>query len=104
MKSLAQVLGGNIDIDHLVRHSEHVVGDPLLHFDAGGLLDDIVQTHEVLNVQGRDDVNPCAQHLFNVSITFFVPAAGGVGMSQLIHERNCGVSSQQSIEIEFLEN
>ena len=47
-----QFVGREVDVHHFVGHRQHAVRDPLADLDARDLLDDLVQTLDVLDVDG----------------------------------------------------
>ena len=57
LQQLAEVFGREIDVNDLVGDGDDVIGYSLLHADAGGPLDDVVQTFQVLDVERGDDAD-----------------------------------------------
>ena len=78
LQTLAEVLGGQIDIHDLIRLGKDGIGDPLMHLDPRGTLDDIVEALEVLDVQGADHVDPLGQDILYILVSLFVAAPGDV--------------------------
>ena len=70
LKPLAQVLGRKVDVDDLIGHGHHVVGNPFLDAHARRALDDVVQALQVLNVERGDDADAGAENLLDVLVAF----------------------------------
>ena len=79
---------GEIDELQLVRATHDLVRDRLALLDGCDLLDDVVQRLEVLDVQGRDDVDPGLEQLLDVLPALLVARAGDVGVRELVDERD----------------
>ena len=62
-QALDQRLGGEVDQHHLVGLAEHGVGDRLADPGAGQLGDLVVERLEVLDVDGREDVDSGREHV-----------------------------------------
>jgi hypothetical protein len=62
-----------------------VIGNGFLDHDACDLLHHIVHTFQMLDIQGRVDVNSSPQEFEDVLVSFGVTAARGVGMGQFVH-------------------
>ncbi len=102
-EALDQRLGGEVDQHHLVGLAEHGVGDRLADAGAGQLGDLVVQRLEVLDVDGREDVDPRRQHVANVLEALLVLDAGGVGVRELVDQRQIGITPQQRRQVHLLE-
>ena len=75
----------------------------LPHADAGDLRHHVVQALDVLDVERRVDVDALAQELFDIEIALGMPAAGDIGMGELIDERQVRAARDQGVEIHLLE-
>ena len=75
----------------------------LPHADAGDLRHHVVQALDVLDVERRVDVDALAQELFDVEIALGMPAAGDIGVGELIDERQVRAARDQGVEIHLLE-
>ena len=75
----------------------------LPHADAGDLRHHVVQAFDVLDVERRVDVDALAQQLFDIEIALGVPAACGIGMGELIDERQVRAARDQRVEVHLLE-
>ena len=58
----------------------------------------------MLDVEGRDDVDPRVQELLDVLPALLVAGAGDVGVGQLVHQGDLGVPLQQPVEVHLLED
>ena len=65
------------------------------------LRDDVVQAFDVLNIDGRVDVDAMLQYLFDVEIALGMPAAVRVGMGKLVDEHDLRPARNDRIEIHF---
>ena len=72
----AKRLGSHVDQLDLVGAADDRVGDPLLLGDTGDLLDHVVERLEVLDVDGRDDVDARVEQVLDVLPAFLVLEPG----------------------------
>src|ERR1043165_338195 len=112
-------LSGNIDFpfleasDQVVRRQVHQfdgigaveygIRYSLAHANVGNLRDDVIQAFDVLDVDGRIDVNPCVKQFLHVEIALRMTAAGRVGVSKLIDEGDSRPSRQDGIDVHVVE-
>ena len=96
-------LRGLVDELDLVRRPHHRVRDRLLLLDAGDLLDHVVHRLEVLDVHGRDHVDPGPQQLLDVLPALLVAGAGDVRVGELVDERDRRLAGQDRVDVHLLE-
>ena len=89
-QALDQGLRGEVDQDHLVGLAEHRVGDRLADPHAGQLGDLVVQRLQVLDVDGREDVDSGREHVGDVLVALRVLDAGSVGVGELVDQGQLG--------------
>ncbi len=99
----AQRLRGHVDEFDLVGPADHLVRDGLALGDAGDLPDDVVQRFQVLDVDGGDDVDPGGEQFLDVLPALGVPAAGDVGVRQLVHQDDGRAAGERGVEVHLLE-
>ncbi len=100
---LQQIFDGQIEGDHLIGLLKEGVGHRLADRDAGRALDQLVERLEVLDaVEGAEDVDAGGQHVQHVLVAPPILAARGVGVGDLVDERDLGVAGQDPVEIELL--
>ena len=104
LQALAEVLGGQIDIHDLIRLGKDGIGDPLVHLDPGGTLDDVIEALEVLDVQGADHVDPLGQDVLHILVSLLVAAPGDVCVRQFIDKDDLGLAGQDGIEVHLLDD
>ena len=98
-----EVLGGQVDVHHLVGLGQHRVGDALAHLDADQFLDRVVQALQVLDVQRGDDVNAGREDLLHVLVALGVAAAGHIRVSQLVDERDGRAARQNGVDVHLVD-
>ena len=96
-------LGRDVDEDDLVGDLEHAVGEGLADADVGELEDLVVEALEVLDVDGRDDVDAGGEHLVDVLVAFLVAHAVGVGVGELVDQRQLGRAADDGVDVHLLE-
>ncbi len=101
---ILQVLGRQIDVHDLIGQAEDVVRDALLDLDPGAAFHDVIETFEMLNVQGGDDVDAGLQQFLHVLITLAVAAARGVGVGQFVHQGHLRPTSEDGVEVHFFQH
>lgn len=82
---------------------EQMIGNGLAHPDADDPADDIVETFQVLDIEGGPDVDAGAQQFFDILPAFGVTRTGNVAVSQFIHQQHRRTSRQRGIQIELAE-
>ena len=99
LQPLPEVLGRQIDVDDLVGLGQDGIRQPFPDLDAHGALDDVVEALEMLDVHGRDDVDPRGEDVLNVLVSLRVPAAGDVGVGQLVDERDLRLAGEDGVHV-----
>ena len=89
-KALDEVVGRQVDELDGIGAVEDGVGHRLAHAHARNLRHDIVQALDVLDVDGGIDVDALLQQLFDIEVALGVPAAGGIGMRELVDQDQSG--------------
>ena len=102
-QALDQVLGREVDQLDLVGLVDHVVGQRLAHPDRGDLRHHVVQALDVLDVERRIDVDAGGQQLLDVLVALLVPAAGRVGVRQLVHQHQPGLARQDGVDVHLVQ-
>ncbi len=69
----------------------------------GDLLHDVVERLDVLDVDGRDDVDAGVEERLDVLPALRVVGAGGVGVGELVDERELGVAGEHGIQVHLVE-
>ena len=101
LQALKQVGGLKVHDLHLIGGVEHRIRNAFRHGDAGDGGHYVVQTFQMLNIDGGIDADAGVQQLLHILIPFGVAAALGVGMGQFIHQNQLGVPGQSSVQIKF---
>ena len=94
-----QRLRREVDDDDLVGLPEDVVGQRLADRHAGQLGDAVVERLEVLDVDRREDVDAGAQHVVDVLVALAMLDARGVGVRELVDERQLGAALEERGQI-----
>ena len=94
-----QRLGRQVDEHHLVGVEEQLVGDRLADAHARQLEDAVVEALEVLDVDGRDDVDAGELQHLDVLVTLRARHAGRVGVRELVHEGDLGRARDHRIDV-----
>ncbi len=102
-QALQEVVGRDVDDLDVVGLIEDRVRHRLAHPDARDLGHHVVEALDVLDVQGRVDVDAGRQHLLDVLVALRVAAARGVGMGEFVDEGDLRVTRDESVEIHLLE-
>ena len=103
LEPLDQVVGREIDQLDGVGAVEDGIRHGLAHAHMGDLGDDVVQAFDVLDVDGRIDVDAAAHQLFDVEIALGMAAAGRVGVGEFVHEDDLRPAGDDGIEVHLLE-
>ena len=100
---LLQRLGREVDEHDLVGLVEDPVGERLAHADAGQLEDRVVEALEVLDVDGRDDVDAGVEDLVDVLVALLVAHARRVRVRELVDQRELGRAPDDGVDVHLLE-
>ena len=88
------------NVDHLdVGILDHAVGQRLAHPHLGERRHDVVQALEMLDVDGRINVDAGGQQLFHILIALVVPAAGRVRMRKLVDQHELRPSRKDRVHV-----
>jgi len=69
----------------------------------GDLSDDVIEAFDVLDIDGRVNVDAVTHQLFDIEITLWVAAAFDVGVRKLVNENDLRSASYNCIEVHLLE-
>ncbi len=94
-----QRLGGHVHQLDLVGGPHDLVGDRLPLAHARDALDDVVERLEVLDVDGRHDVDAGVEQGLHVPPALVVEAAGRVGVGQLVDQRDVRAAGEDGVEV-----
>ncbi len=96
-----QVVGRDVDQDHLVGFVEERVGNGLPDLDAGDAADDVVEAFEVLDVERREHVDAVGEKLVDVLPALRMARARDVGVRELVDEDQRGMPANRAVQIEL---
>ena len=95
----AQRVGGHVHELDLVGGAHHVVGHGLALADAGDPLHLVVDRLQVLDVDGGDDVDPGGAEVLDVGGALLVPAAGHVGVRELVDQHHGRLAGEDGVGV-----
>ena len=98
-----QVLGREVDEHDLVGLGQLGVGHRLAHLDAGQLGHLVVERLEVLDVDGREDVDPGGEHVGDVLVALGVLEPGRVGVRELVDQAQLRAAGEDARQVHLLE-
>ena len=61
--------------------------------------DDVVQALDMLDIERREDIDAGGDQLLDIEVALGVPAAGGVGVGELVDENELRAALQDRVEI-----
>jgi hypothetical protein len=99
LEPLQKFIGGGVHHFDFVGFVQHFVRYGLAHMDAGDLRDHVIEAFDVLDVHRGIDVDSGRQEFLDVEITLGVAASLRVGVGQLIHQDQGGMTLQNGVEI-----
>ena len=102
-QALDEVVRGDVDELDGVGAVEHRVRHGLAHPDPGDLGDDVVQALDVLDVDRGVDVDAVGEDFLDVEVALGVPAAGRVGVGELVDEHDLRVPRDHRVEVHLLD-
>src|SRR5262249_13021758 len=102
LETLNQIVRCEIDQLDRISPIEHRIRHGLADAHMRDLSNDVIETFDVLNVDGRVNVDAAAQYFLDIEVAFWMAATGRVGVSKLIDKNNLGSTRQNGVEIHFL--
>ncbi len=100
-QTLQQVIGGEIDQLDIIGLFKHRVRHRFTHPHSSDLSHHIVQTFQMLHIDGRIDVDARLQQFLHVLPSFRMPGTRGIRVGQFVHENELRTTGERGIEIEF---
>ena len=101
LEPLQQIRRLDVHYLNLVGAVKDPVGQPLRHRNAGDGGHHVIEALQVLHVDGGVDADACPQQLLDILVALAVPAPGGVGVGQLIHQDELGLPRQGPVQIKL---
>ena len=98
-QAIDEVFDGQIEVDDLIGFLEEGVGHRFTNDYAGGPLDDVLETFQMLDVERTDHVDSGVQNLFNILIPLVMARAGRIGMGQLVDDGHRRVTGENCVEV-----
>ena len=95
----SQSLGRHVDQLDLVGRPYHRVRHPFPLRHPGDLLDDVVERLEVLDVDGRDDVDAGREQLLDVLPALLVARPGDIGVRELVDQCDLRVAGKHRVDV-----
>ena len=103
LEALDQIVGRQIDQFDGVGAVEHGIRHRLAHAHMRDLRDHVIQAFDVLDVDGRVDVDAAAQQLFDVEIALGMTAARRIGVGELVDQHDLRPAGDDGVEVHLLE-
>ena len=103
LEPLDQVVGREVDQFDGVGAVEHGVRHCFAHAHMRDLRDHVVEALDVLDVDGRVDVDAVAHQLFDIEIALGMAAAFDVGVGELVDQDDLRPAGDDGVEVHFLE-
>ena len=100
-QTLDQIFGREIDDLDIVGLVEDAVRHSLAHPYPGDLGNDVVQALDMLDIKSRKYVDAGCDDLLDVEIALGMPAAGGVGVGELVDKHELRPALQDRVDIHF---
>src|SRR5262249_31338066 len=100
----AELLGSEINEHDLVGRIENRIGNGFPNDDAGDLLNGVATAFDMLDVDGRENVDAGVEQFEDILVAFRVQRSGRVGVRQLIDYRNLRTPEQNRVEVQFSES
>ena len=95
-EAVDEVLHGQVEVHDLVGVLEEAVGDGLARDDIGDAPDQVVEALEVLDVDGREHVDPGIEGVLDVLVALLVLDPRSVGVGELVNQAQLGRTAQDA--------
>src|SRR5215468_6813849 len=102
-QALDQIVGREIDELDRVGAIENRVRHGLAHADMRDLRHHIVETLDVLDIDGGVNVDSVSEQLFDVEVALGMAAAGRIGVSELVDQDDLRTPGDDGVEIHLIE-
>ncbi len=100
-EAFEQFVRRQVDQFDVVGFGENLVGHGLAHLHAGDLRDHVVEAFQVLDVDGRIDVDARFEQFLHVLPALGMARAGMVAVRQLVDQQQLRPAGEGGVEIEF---
>ena len=98
-QALAEGLGRDVHELDLVGKAEHGVGNGLVHRRSGDLPDGVRPALDVLDIEGRKDVDARVQEFHDVLKAFGMPRSGSIGVREFVYQDELGLALQNTLKV-----
>ena len=99
LEPLDQVIWCQIDQLDGVGSVEHCVGHRLTHPDMRDLRNHVIEAFDVLNINGRVNVDAVAHQLFDIEEALGVPAPFSICVSEFVDQHDLRMSRNDGVDI-----
>ena len=96
-----QLLRLDVDELHLIRLVKHGIRDALPGGVAGDGAYGVVEAFNITQIDCGVYVNTGVQKILHILIPAAVTAAGGIGVSQLVHQNQLRLSGEGGVQVKF---
>ncbi len=103
LQSLDQILGREVDDLDIIRRVDDGIRHGLAHADARDARHHVVQALDVLDIQGRVNIDPGAKQLLHVEVALRMPAARCVAVRKLVHQHELRAAGEDAVQVHLLE-
>ncbi|SAK84336.1 hypothetical protein AWB82_05666 [Caballeronia glebae] len=100
-QTVEQFLGRQIDERDFIGEIEHAIGHGLPDANPGDAPNDVVQAFEVLDIDGRINVDARVEQFLHVLPALHVARALDVRVREFVDENELRLSCERGVEIEF---
>ena len=102
-QALQQILHGQIEVHDLVCLLEEGVRHRLSDLHVGRLFDQILETLEVLDVEGADDADARVEQVAGILVAFGVPGSRNIRVGDFVHDRDLRMTGEDGIQIHLFD-
>ena len=96
-----QILGRKVDQLDVAGEIDHRIGHGLADSNFGYSGNDVVQAFDMLDIEGRIDIDPGDEQLLDIHVAFGMPALRRIGMRKLVDQDEARPSRQNSVKVHF---
>jgi hypothetical protein len=102
MEPLDQIAGCDVDDLDVVGHVDDRIRNSLADTDAGDLGDDVVEAFDVLDIEGRINVDTAVEQFLDIEIALWVAAAFRIGMGEFVDKHERRAAGEDGVDVHFL--
>ncbi len=104
LEPLDQIIGRQVDQFDGISTIEHCIRHCLTYADVRDLRNHVIETFDMLNIDGRVNVDAVTHQLFDIEITLWMAASFSIGVSEFVDQHDLRMSRNNGVDIHLAQH